>query len=72
MKLLTCADVARRVGLTTDAVRKAEKRGSLRGLRSEGGVRIFRDADVERWNTRRLAAHAARKSSSDVVKAATP
>jgi predicted site-specific integrase-resolvase len=53
LKLLTTVDVSRRADLTTDAIRKAVRRGQLRAIRAESGVFIYREADVERWLTRR-------------------
>ena len=48
-KLLTVGDVARRLQVMPDTVRELERRGRLRALRTEGGVRLFRKADIERF-----------------------
>lgn len=59
MRLLTTRDVARRADLSSDAVRKAARLGQIRAVRSEGGVFIFREADVNRWLERRERRNAA-------------
>jgi DNA-binding transcriptional MerR regulator len=49
-KFLLTADVARLVGLTPAAVREAADSGRLAVAEtSEGGVRLFRREDVERF-----------------------
>jgi excisionase family DNA binding protein len=42
-------DVARRLGCSTDNVRKLERAGQLPAAKSDGGVRIFDRADVEQF-----------------------
>ena len=44
---LTPADVARLCGVTPAAVRKWERLGRLRCIRTAGGARLFERADVE-------------------------
>lgn len=47
-KLLTPGDVARICVVSPDTVRLWERKGKLRGLRTESGIRLFRRRDVER------------------------
>lgn len=55
--LLTPADVARRLGITPAAVRAMERRGTLKvAAKTEGGNRLFRQADVTALARRRAAA----------------
>lgn len=51
--LLGPADVARLFGVTPDAVRRWERLGQLPALRTAGGRRLFRLADVEALRARR-------------------
>ena len=47
--LLSPADASRILGLTPQGVRWMERRGALKVVaRTEGGIRLFRRADVER------------------------
>lgn len=46
--LMTVADAAGILGLSVDMVRLLEKSGRLPALRTTGGIRLFRRADVER------------------------
>lgn len=46
---LTVADVSRRLNLMPDTVRELERRGRLKAIRTEGGVRLFRKSDVEQF-----------------------
>lgn len=48
-RLLTVGDVARRLRMMPDAVRELERRGRLKAFRTEGGMRLFRESDVERF-----------------------
>ncbi len=48
-RLLTVGDVARRLQVMPDTVRELERRGRLKAIRTEGGVRLFRKADVEEF-----------------------
>lgn len=45
-EVMMCADVARLAGVTTETVRSWHKAGKLPSLRTDGGVRVFRRADV--------------------------
>jgi DNA-binding transcriptional MerR regulator len=46
---LSPADASRILGLTPQGVRWMERRGALKAVaRTEGGIRLFRRADVER------------------------
>ena len=67
--MLTTCDVARRANVSTDWIRKAARRGTLRAVRAESGVFIFREADVERWiaRRRREAANAVLAGSGDAA-----
>ena len=56
--LLTKADAAKLLGLTPAAVSLIEKKGGLQAQRTEGGVRLFRRADVEELSRERLSAGA--------------
>jgi excisionase family DNA binding protein len=53
--ILTTALVARELGCTTDNVRFHERRGHLPALRTVGGQRLFRRADVETFKASRQA-----------------
>jgi excisionase family DNA binding protein len=46
---LTVADVAKRLNVTPDTVRDLERRGRLNAIRTVGGVRLFKEAEVERF-----------------------
>lgn len=51
---LTTADVARRLKLTPASIRLLARRGGLRiAATTEGGIRLFRQSDVERLAKRR-------------------
>ena len=50
---LTPADVARLCGVTPAAVRKWERLGRLSCIRTAGGARLFRLADVEALRAQR-------------------
>ena len=54
MDLLT-SDVARRLGVTPDAVRNYERRGHLIARRTPAGTRIFSSEDVEKFALERAA-----------------
>jgi excisionase family DNA binding protein len=53
MKLLTVAEVARRLGITPDRVRSLEREHKLPALRTETGRRIFLEEDVRRFIERK-------------------
>lgn len=48
-KLMTVGDVARRLGVTPDAVRRWTREGLLGSRRTEGGVRLFTARAVDRF-----------------------
>lgn len=48
-RLLTCADVAKLLGVVPDTVRDLERRGRLKATRTAGGIRLFREADVRQF-----------------------
>jgi excisionase family DNA binding protein len=52
---LTVSDVVRRFdgNVSADAVRRAERRGELRAVRTLGGVRLFTEYAVDRWMAKR-------------------
>ncbi len=52
---LTVADVARKLNLMPDTVRDLERRGRLKAVRTAGGVRLFRKADIEEFIQEREA-----------------
>jgi DNA-binding transcriptional MerR regulator len=53
---LSAADAGRLVQLTPSAIRQMERRGDLKAAaRTEGGIRLFRRADVERLAKKRAA-----------------
>jgi excisionase family DNA binding protein len=58
-RLLTCADVARLLNVVPDTVRELERRGRLKAIRTPGGVRLFREAEVQRFAEARKARRAA-------------
>ncbi len=47
--LLPIGDVARRAGVSVDTVREWDRTGALTSIRTHGGHRRFRLADVERY-----------------------
>lgn len=47
MDLMTTGEVARRFGVSPDAVRNWTRRGLLAAARTETGVRVYRRVDVE-------------------------
>lgn len=49
MKLLSTTDVAQRLGYSAVYVRLLADRGKLPVQRTEGGYRIFKDEDIERF-----------------------
>ena len=53
---LSTADAARLLGVTPATVRAMERQGRLRASgRTQGGIRLFRHAEVQRVATRRAA-----------------
>lgn len=52
-RLMTKADASKVLGITPDSVVFLEKKGLLRGERTAGGVRLFREADVLALATKR-------------------
>lgn len=64
--LLTASDVARRLGVSSTAVRFMARRGDLAvAVTTERGVRLFRLADVEAlytWRATRVARRARAQS----------
>jgi len=63
-RFLTVADVARKLNLMPDTVRDLERRGRLKAIRTAGGLRLFRDADVERFVQERMRLETARAARS--------
>lgn len=57
-QLLSTGDVARRLGVSSEFIRKLARAGKLATRRTAGGLRIFRGEDVER-----LAAERERQKS---------
>ncbi len=47
--LLSTADAARILGVVPATVRQLERNGRLPAIRTAGGIRLFRRADVERF-----------------------
>ena len=47
-QLLSTGDVARRLGVSSEFIRKLARDGKLAAMRTAGGQRIFRNEDVER------------------------
>jgi excisionase family DNA binding protein len=47
-QLLSTGDVARRLGVSSEFIRKLAREGKLAAMRTAGGQRIFRNEDVER------------------------
>lgn len=58
-ELLGVADAGRVLGVGPQRVRNLERDGRLPALRTVGGVRLFRRADVERLAREREASRAA-------------
>jgi excisionase family DNA binding protein len=58
-QLLSTGDVARRLGVSSEFIRKLARDGKLAAMRTAGGQRIFRGKDVER-----LAAERERQKDS--------
>jgi excisionase family DNA binding protein len=54
-ELMTVSDAGRILGLSPDMVRRLADEGRLRLMRTVGGVRLFRRADVERLAEERRA-----------------
>ena len=48
MKKLLTKDAAKLLNITAERVRQIEREGGLRANRTEGGVRLFERADVEK------------------------
>lgn len=61
--LLTPSDAARVLGLSADSVRVLSDNGRLPGMRTVGGRRLFRRADVDRLAIER-ASHVTRAVSA--------
>ena len=47
-QILSTGDVARRLDVSSEFIRKLERLGKLVAMRTAGGQRIFRAEDVER------------------------
>jgi excisionase family DNA binding protein len=54
-ELMTSGEAARLLGRSPDAVRVYERAHRLPALRTAGGLRIFRRADVERFRRQLMA-----------------
>jgi excisionase family DNA binding protein len=63
--LLTPADVARIMGLTPDAVRALNNKGRLPALKTLGGRRLFRRADVEKLLSERARSRGRRPAGTE-------
>jgi excisionase family DNA binding protein len=57
---MTVSGVARLLRCSADLVRYLERTGRLRATRTDGGIRLFAEADV-----RRLAAERARRKKAE-------
>jgi excisionase family DNA binding protein len=66
-RLLTAADAARRLGVTPAAVVAMERAGKLPARRTEGGMRLFVLADVERLVHQRAQQSAGRPAAEEVA-----
>ena len=57
LKLLTTSEVAKRLDLSADSVRKFEREGILSAIRVGKGQRLFQQAEVETLRAERKKAH---------------
>jgi excisionase family DNA binding protein len=48
-KLLTTGEAAKRLNRSTSAIRKYERQGRIRGMRTESGFRLFMVDEIERF-----------------------
>jgi excisionase family DNA binding protein len=55
-KLMSTHDVAKRLDVSPQYVRKLEEMGRLQAERTEGGYRIFKSSDVDRLAQERAQA----------------
>jgi excisionase family DNA binding protein len=53
LRFLTVNDMARRAGVSADAVRLAENRGEINAHRTLGGMRLFTEEEANSWISRR-------------------
>lgn len=51
--MLLTSDAARVLNVSADEVRRLERTGRLKALRSRGGVRLFSESDVARLKAER-------------------
>jgi excisionase family DNA binding protein len=58
---LTVSDAARVLGRSSEAVRQYERVGKLAAIRTVGGVRLFKQADVENFKQKLKARKWTRK-----------
>jgi excisionase family DNA binding protein len=52
-ELMTAGEAARALGISVQTVRSWADRGVLAATRTEGGMRLYRRVDVERYATER-------------------
>jgi len=57
-RLLTCADVAKLLNVVPDTVRDLERHGRIKAIRTPGGMRLFREDEVQRFVEARKARRA--------------
>ena len=68
-QLLGVADAARILGVVPATVRQMERDGRLPAMRTAGGVRVFRLADVQRLGAERPVAQHGPPSAGNEVRA---
>lgn len=66
-RLMGVGDAARALNVSTQLVRVLEGKGILSGIRTEGGVRIFRADDVERLRVERELARQAKTAAASAA-----
>lgn len=54
-QFLTSGEAAKRLDMTPDGIRAAERRGAIKALKTEGGVRLFQQAEIENFRQVRKA-----------------
>jgi excisionase family DNA binding protein len=66
MRVLTIGDVARVARVTPDAVRAWDREGKLRAFRTAGGIRLFREARVQKFLAERARRRGSRPNSGSM------
>lgn len=66
--LLTISEVSERLGITIDSLRKWERKGILKPIRTPGGHRRYSEEDI----TRAMTSYSAREDREDNVNDETP